>query len=112
MKRNCCAATCGIAELFVRTALTDFGEAEFDENSYDFIGLEDGNVAHDSSDSYILNPNKLGLQRRFAVFQKHCYNIVQVVVDFIQCFPLGMSAGKPGNEANEQTSLWTPLNYR
>ena len=39
MKRNSCAAACGIAELFVRSALADFDEAEFDENGDYFIGL-------------------------------------------------------------------------
>ncbi|MFZ3037399.1 MAG: hypothetical protein WA112_09040 [Rugosibacter sp.] len=39
MKRHRCAATGGITELFVRTALADFGEAESDKNGYDFIGF-------------------------------------------------------------------------
>lgn len=60
----------------------------------------------------VLNPDKLGFQYGFAIFQKHCNNIVQVVVDFIQRFALGMSAGKTRNKANEQASLWAPLNYR
>lgn len=30
MKRNRCASTRGIAELFVRSALADFGETEID----------------------------------------------------------------------------------
>ena len=76
------------------------------------MGFEDGNVAHDSSDGDVLNPDKLGLQHGFAIFQKHCNNIVQVVVEFIKRFPLGMGAGEAGNKTNEQTSLWAPLNYR
>lgn len=92
--------------------MADFDEAEFNENSDYFIGLENGNIAHDSSDGDVLNPDKLGLQHGFAIFQKHCNNIVQVVVDFIQRFPLGMSAGKTRNKTNEQASLWAPLNYR
>jgi hypothetical protein len=86
--------------------LADFREAQFDENSYDFVGFEDWNVAHDSSDGDILNTHEIGLQHGFAVFQKHCNNIVQVMVEFIQGFPLRMSAGKTGNESNEQASLW------
>ncbi len=111
VKRHGCAATDDIPELFVRAALADFGEAEFGEDGYDFAGFEDGNIAHDSGDSDVLNPNKFGLQYGFAVFQKHCNNIVQVAVHFIQRFPLGMGAGKTGNEADEQTGLRTPLDY-
>jgi len=91
--------------------LADFGEAEFDENCDDLIGLEDGNITHDSSDGYVLNPDKLRLKYGFAILQKHCDDIVQVVVDLVQCFPLGMRAGKAGNKTNEQASLWAPLNY-
>ena len=112
VKRNSCAATGGIAELLMRSALTDFGKAEFDENRYDFAGLEDGNIAHVSGDSDVLNPNEFGLQDGFAVFQKHCNDVMQVAVHFIQRFPLGMGAGKPGYEADEQAGLRAPLNYR
>lgn len=92
--------------------MADFGEAEFDEDGDDFIGFEDGNVAHVSSDGDVLNPDKLGLQYGFTIFQKHCNNIVQVVVDFIQRFSLGMSAGETGNKTNEQACLRAPFNYR
>ncbi len=90
----------------------DFDEAEFDENGDYFIGFEDGNTTHDSSDSNILNTDKLGLQYRFAVFQKHSNNLVKVVINLVQRRPLGMSAGKTGNKTNEQASLWAALNYR
>ena len=81
------------------------------EDGDNFIGFEDGDIAHDSSDCDVLNPNKLGFQHRFAVFQKHCNDIVQIVVDLIQRFPLRMSAGETGHETNEQASLWASLNY-
>ena len=112
MKWNRCAAACGIAELLVRSALADFGKTEFDENGNDFAGFEDGNVPHNSSDGNVLHANKLGLQHGFTIFQKHCNNIVQVAVDLVQRFPLGMSTGKTGNKTNEQASLRAPLNYR
>ena len=68
MKRNRCATAFGIAELFVRPALADFEEAEFDENRDYFIGLKNGNIAHNSSEGDVLNPDKLGLQSGFAIF--------------------------------------------
>ena len=111
MKRHGGAAASGITELLVGTALANFGEAESEKNGYDFTGFEDGNIAHGSSYGNVLNSNELGLKRGFSVFEKHCNNVVQVVIDFVQCFPLRMSAGKTGNETNEQACLWAPLNY-
>jgi len=59
-----------------------------------------------------LNSNELGFKRRFAIFEKHCNNLTQVVIDFVQCFPLGMRARKTRNETNEKARLRTPFNYR
>jgi hypothetical protein len=92
--------------------LADFDEAESDKNGYDFIGFEDRNIAHDSSYGNVLNPDKLRLQDGFAVFQKHCNYVMQVVIDLIQRFALGMRAREAGNEANEQAGLWAPFDYR
>ena len=92
--------------------MADFGEAEFDKNGNDFIGFEDRNIAHKSSDSDVLNPNKLGLQHWLAVFQKHCNDIMQIVIDLIQRFSLRVGTGEAGHETNEQAGLWASLNYR
>lgn len=112
MKWNRCAAACCITELLVRSALADFGEAEFDKNGDNFIWFEDRNIAHESSDSDVLNPNKLRLQHRLAVFQKHCNDLVQIAIDLIQRFSLRVGAGEAGHETNEQTGLCASLNYR
>jgi len=111
MEWNRCAAACCIAELLVGSALADFCEAEFKEDGNDFVRLENGNIAHNSSDSDVLDSHKLGLQRRFAIFQKHCNNITQIMINFIQRCPLGMSARKPGDKTNEQAGLWASFNY-
>jgi hypothetical protein len=76
MEWHRCAPSGRIAELFVRTALANFGEPESEKNGYNFIGFKDGNIAHNSSDGYVLNSNKLGFQFGFAVFEKHCNNVV------------------------------------
>lgn len=112
MERHRCTAASGIAELFVRAALADFSESEPDKNGYDFIGFEDGNIAHDSSYGNVLNPDKLRLQHGLAVLQKHRNDIVQVVIDLIQRFALGMRARKTGNKTNEQPGLCASFNYR
>ena len=105
MKRNRGATAFGIAKLFVRSALTDFGETEFDEDGNDFTGLENGDVAHYSSDCDVLDSDKLGLQQGLTILQEHCNNVVQVVVDFVQRFPLGMCPGETGNKTNVQAGL-------
>lgn len=110
--RNRCATPIDIAKLFVGATLADFGKAQFDEDGDDFIGFEDGNVTHGSSDGDVLNPDELGFQFGFPVFQQHCDNVMQVGVDFIQRFALRMCAGKAGNKAHEQAGLWAPFNYR
>lgn len=105
-------AASSIAELLVRAALADFSKSEPDKNGNDFMGFEDRNIAHDSSYGNVLNPDKLRLQHGFAILQKHCNYVVQVMVDFIQRFALGMRARKAGNETNEQAGLCAPFNYR
>lgn len=59
MERNRGATARRVAELLVRTALTNFSEAKLDENSNDLIGFENGEIAHNLSDGDVLNPNKL-----------------------------------------------------
>jgi hypothetical protein len=73
---------------------------------------EDGDIAHGSSYCNVLNSNEFGLKRGFAIFEKHCNNVVQVVIDLVQCLPLGMSTWKPRHEPNEQASLRASFNYR
>ena len=112
MKRNRRKAACRIAKLLMRSALADFDETKFHEDGGDLIGFENGNVAHNSRYGDVLDPDKLRFQHGLSIFQKHCNNIVQVAVDFIQCLPLRMSAGKTGNKTNEQSRLRAPLDYR
>jgi len=112
MKRYGGAATGSIAKLFMRATLADFREAESEKNGNDLGGLEDGNIAHRSSYGNVLNSNKLGLKSGFTVFKKHCDHVVEIVIDFIQGFSLGMSTGKTGNETYEQACLWAPFDYR
>jgi hypothetical protein len=61
MKGDRCTAACGIAKLFVRPSLANFGEAESEKYGYDFTGFEDGNIAHGSSNGDVLNSNEFGL---------------------------------------------------
>ncbi len=92
--------------------MANFCETEFGENGNDFIRLENGNMAHGLSDGDVLNPDKLRLQHRFAVLQKHCNHILQVVVHFIQRCSLRVGAWESGNKTNEKASLLASLDYR
>lgn len=92
--------------------LANFGKTEFDKDGNDFIGREDRNITHNSSNGDVLNPDKPRLQYGFTILLKHCNNIAQILVDFIKRFSLRMSTGATGNKTNEQASLWAPLNYR
>lgn len=69
VKRNSCATTRTIAELFMRSSLADFGETKFDQNGDNFTGLKDWNVAHKSSDCDVLNPDKLGFHDWLTIFK-------------------------------------------
>ena len=49
VKRHRCAATGGIAELFMGTALPDFREAESNKNCHDLIRFKNRNIAHNQA---------------------------------------------------------------
>jgi hypothetical protein len=75
-------------------------------------GLRTGAFPIGSSDGDVLNSHKLGFKRGFAVFQKHCDHVVEIAIDFIQGFTLGVRTGETGNEADEQACLRAPFDYR
>ena len=91
--------------------MTGFGKTESDKDGDDLTGFEDGNTTHNSSDGDVLNSNELGFQHRFAIFQKHCYDFAQVVVNLVQGFTLRMGAWKAWNKTNEKARLWAAFNY-
>ena len=90
----------------------DFNEAEFGKNRNNLVGFEDGNIPHGSGDSDVLNSNKLRLQHRLSVFEKHRNHVVQVLVEIVSRRSLGMRTGKTGNKANEQTGLRSSFDDR
>jgi hypothetical protein len=71
VERNRCASACRVTKLFVGPALADFNEAKSGKNRNNLVGFEDGNIPHGSGDSDVLNPNKLRLQHRLSVLEKH-----------------------------------------
>jgi hypothetical protein len=85
--RNGCAASTGITELQVRSALTDKLKTQWSPRS----GRQ-----HD-----LLQANEIALQRRLAVFQQHGDHLLEVCLQFFEGLALAVSARKARNVANE-----------
>jgi len=71
VKRNRRVAPRAIAKLLVRTTLPHFNEAQSTQNRYDFGGLENRNISHDSGDCDVLHSDKLRFKNGIAIFKKH-----------------------------------------
>ena len=59
MKRNRCASAHAVSQLFVRTTLTHFDEAQFSQDRYNFGRLENRDISHDLGNRDVLHPDKL-----------------------------------------------------
>lgn len=59
-------------------------------------------------DSNILDANKI----RRPIFKQHGYNLLKIVVEFIECFALGMDTRKTRNTTNKQSRFGTAFDYR
>jgi len=101
VERDRRVAARAVSKLFVRTTLPHFGKAQPAQNRYDFGGLENRNIAHDSGDCDVLHSDKLRFKNWIAVFEKHCNDLTKVCVQLIQRGALGVRSGKPGNEPHE-----------
>lgn len=111
MKRDGSASPARVTELFVRTALPNFGKAERYENGDDLIRLEDWDIPHQSGDCHVLNAYEFGLQGWFAIFEKHCEYLLEVSVEFVERLALGVRAREPRDKANKQLRLRAPLDH-
>ena len=112
MKRNGRSSACAIAKLLVRTALPHLNEAKLQQYCDDFGWLENGNIAHDLRDGNVLNPHKLRLELRLAVFEEHGNDFAKILVQFVKRGSLRMCTGEPGHEAHKQAGLRISFNYR
>jgi hypothetical protein len=71
VKRDRRCAARSATKLFVRTTLPHFDEAQPSQNRYDFGGLENRDITHDSRDCDVLYPDKLRFKNGIAIFKKH-----------------------------------------
>lgn len=59
-----------------------------------------------------LRSHKLGLDLRFAIFEKQCQDFTKVRVQLIKRLGLRVRAWKPRDEAHEETSFRRPFDNR
>lgn len=78
-----CAARV-VTELLVRTTLPYLSEAQALQNRHDLGGFENGDIAHDSGDRYVLNSHEFRFKYWFAVFKEHRNNFAKIGVQLVE----------------------------
>jgi hypothetical protein len=94
----------------MRTTLANFGETERDENGNDLTRLENRDVTHRSRNCDVVDPDKLRLQVWLAIFEKHGYDFLEVVIQLIESLTLGMGAGETRNKPHKKLGLGATFN--
>ena len=51
------------------------------QNSDDFRGLENRDIAHESSDGNVVNSDELRLELRFSILQKHADDFLKIAIE-------------------------------
>ena len=94
MERHRRASAFYVSKLLMRTALANFRETECDENSNDLSRLENRDVTHRLRNGDVLDTDKLRFQVWLAIFEKHGYDFLEVVVKLVESRTLGMGTGE------------------
>jgi hypothetical protein len=66
------------SKLLMRSALPYLYETQRDKDGDNFVGLQDRNISHQSSDSNLMNANKLRFKDWFAILQEHGDNFLEI----------------------------------
>ena len=111
VERYGCRAACAVTKLLVRTALAYLDKAQALQGRDNFGGLEDRDIAHDSGDRDVLNPNEFRFKNWLALLKKHRKDFTKISVQFVECRTLRVCAGEAGNETNEETGVRVALDY-
>jgi hypothetical protein len=96
-----CAA-CAVTKLLVRTALAYLNKAQALQDRDNFGGLEDRDIAHDSGDRDVLNPNEFRFKNWLTVLEKHRKDFTKISVQFVERRALRVCAGKPGTKPTKR----------
>lgn len=107
VKRDSRAPAIRMAKLFVRPPLPNLLETEAQQQRRDLARLEnwDGSHTPPSRDSDRMDAEELRLELGIAVLEKHLDYLTQILLEFIQCAPLAMSAGPTGNRPDVEVSV-------
>jgi hypothetical protein len=105
MKRNRGDPTIRVAELFVRAALPNFSEPKPLKDAYHLARLEHWRFRHRSTDLYRLDAYELALESGISVFQQHCHDFLQILVELVEGRALAMSSRKSGNVTDEKSRI-------
>jgi hypothetical protein len=111
VKRHGRAMAGAVSILLVRTALSDFGEAELEQNGDDLGGLQNRNITHDLCNCDVVDADEFRLKLRFAVLEEHGNHLLEVFVQLVERLALRVSTRKSRNKADEQTSMRITLDY-
>lgn len=93
------------------SALSNLDEAEAFEDPGDLSRLQYGYVTH-LRDLDGLRADEFPLQLRFAVLEKHCNDLFEVLSQLVDAGTLRMRARPPWDVSHEQTRVWVPLDDR
>ena len=110
MERHRRASTFYVSKLLMRTALANFRETERDENSNDLTRLENRDVTHRLRNGDVVDTDKLRLQFWLAIFEKHGYDFLEIVVKLVESPTLGMGAGETRNKPHKKLGLGATFN--
>ena len=95
----------------MRTSLADFRKTECHENGDDLTRFKNRDVAHRLGNCDVLHSDKLGLQIRLAIFEKHGNDFLEVAVKLVESFTLRMGAREPRDKPHKKFGLGTVFNY-
>jgi hypothetical protein len=93
------AAAVVVAKLFVAATLPDFDESKPAQNCHHLLRLENWD-RHGSGNLDGLDADKLRLKRRLTVLEKHGDYFGHVLLQLIQCRPLGVGTRKTRHVAD------------
>jgi hypothetical protein len=99
-----------MAKLFVRSALTDFDEAQRGKDRDDFAGFEDRDARHSDDDG--LRADEFGFELGFAVFEQHGDDFAKVGVQLVEGGALTVRAPESRHIAHVKLRVRTMLDDR
>src|SRR5579862_2586177 len=79
--------------------------------AFNFAWLQDGQFRHYLRHVDGLRPHEHALKARLPFFQEHLDDLLEVGVQFVQCFALAVSPGEAGNPSNVQPCVGVSLDY-